>query len=261
MAPSSAGSVKYVWFPPTTARFCTTRLRPSGWFAPVSVADGVISAVTSSWVMRPTRSNFAATTFVDTRLALLFMTDVEHRVVLALAFDADDGVFVDLPEPFADAARVPPQLLRHEQPQSRVRGLLLVGGRPMLVASAPIVTSRKEGPIRGAVVLGRYLDERQRHRLEAATLTSIALRPVTGQPPNAETLDDSFRVAFDALQSGRQVFVEPVSESRIEGYAVLKDINEQAALVLRVDRAGSTSTFRPSRYRVHSPRGSVATPP
>ena len=48
----------------------------------------------------------------------------------------------------------------------------------MLFASVPILTSEYKGPIRGAVIFGRYLDAAVTQKLSEITLYSITVHPV-----------------------------------------------------------------------------------
>ncbi|MCP4548486.1 MAG: hypothetical protein GY835_18670, partial [bacterium] len=54
--------------------------------------------------------------------------------------------------------------------------ILLLPENPLLVASRPILTSVKEGPIRGTLVVGRYLDDAELERLSENAHLSLALR-------------------------------------------------------------------------------------
>lgn len=55
-------------------------------------------------------------------------------------------------------------------------GLISVDGRLMMVASTPIVTSQNTGPIRGAVITGRYLDAAENAALIASLGYSLHIR-------------------------------------------------------------------------------------
>lgn len=74
-------------------------------------------------------------------------------------------------------------LLGLPEPLSKRTGIMLLTDAAMLVAARPILTSEQEGPIRGAVIMGRYLDDQEVQRLQSITHLSMTTRlnPTTGR--------------------------------------------------------------------------------
>lgn len=139
---------------------------------------------------------------------------------------------------------IPPQLRRHFKPDdglvrfSRVNeshaGIILLREGPMYLSARPIITSNEKGPIHGCIIAGRYLDRSQVQRLEEITLLDISF--VTA---NAAAGRADFAPAYAALLSanGRQApqsFVQPVNETKISAYTMLRDIFGAPALLMRV---------------------------
>ncbi|MBN1761786.1 MAG: PAS domain S-box protein, partial [Methanomicrobia archaeon] len=86
------------------------------------------------------------------------------------------------------------------------------------------------GPIRGALIMGRYLDSGEIEDLGETTQVSLS----------AHRFDDSqlpsdFKAAESFLSEDAHIFIQPLSEESIAGYALLEDIYGQPALVLKVD--------------------------
>ncbi len=100
----------------------------------------------------------------------------------------------------------------------------------MLIASEPILTSEGEGPIRGALVFGRYLDADGINRLSEVTNLPITMHRASG----AEVPDD-FEQALSALAGDRAVFVRPQDHATVSVYGLVSDIYGEPALILRVD--------------------------
>ena len=100
-----------------------------------------------------------------------------------------------------------------------VRGLVMLPGGPMLIASRPILTSEEQGPINGALIMGRYLDLTEVERLAEVTQLSL-----TVHRSNRTDLPADVRVANASLEQGLEVFVKPLNNASIAGYALLKDI-------------------------------------
>ena len=79
-------------------------------------------------------------------------------------------------------------LLANREPRQGTAGLLDTAQGPMMVASRPIITSTKEGPLRGWLVLGKWLTKQRMASLGEQTKVPFELRPIgSGVPAGATT--------------------------------------------------------------------------
>ena len=97
----------------------------------------------------------------------------------------------------------------------------------MLVASRPILTSGYEGPVRGALILGRYLDSREIQRIGGITGLSLSAFPV-GDPD----MPPDVRTVLSGLFGDGSVLVRPLSNDLISGYSMLKDVHGEVPVEL-----------------------------
>jgi len=178
------------------------------------------------------RTNLVDTTFVNQRFNLMVFTDTRGRVVFAKAFDLAAGVAAPLP-PGLRAHLVPGALVFPEQADqhSRVAGLLVLPEGPLLVAARPILTSEYGGPVRGTLIVGRFLDAEETARLAAVTRLSLEFRR-----PDDPGLPADLREAAAALAPGQRL-VRPLDRYRVAGYALLEDVYSRPALLLRVEQS------------------------
>ncbi len=94
-----------------------------------------------------------------------------------------------------------------------VEGLLVVGGRPVLVAAHRVLTSTFEGPSPGTLVLTRGLDdERMAAVADVVGLPVTLVSPPLPEGPGSAVLDDG------------EALLLPVNASTISGYARLTDL-------------------------------------
>ncbi len=114
-------------------------------------------------------SNLVIGTFTALRLNVMLYLTPSGQLVYGKAVDLESESEVPLPEGIEDYIVPGSVLLQHEDVESAVTGLILLSDGPMLVASRPILTSEDEGPIRGALIMGRALDA-----TEIASLSEIA---------------------------------------------------------------------------------------
>ncbi len=121
-------------------------------------------------------------------------------------------------------------LVSHPNPESRISGLLLLPENPLLVASMPILTSDMQGPVRGALIWGRYLDA-----AEVARLANMVRLPLTVYRADTSLLPADFQIAQTALIDAQTVFAQPLGDSVVAGYTRLDDLYGAPALILRAD--------------------------
>jgi len=102
---------------------------------------------------------------------------------------------------------------------------------PLLIVSQPILTSQSEGPIRGALIMGRYLDSEEIEKLQETLYLPLIVTPfdeLEVQPASQELYYSSF---FDNVP----IFTHPLNADYIAGYAVIKDVYGNNSFILRVD--------------------------
>ncbi|MEE8413812.1 MAG: ATP-binding protein, partial [Dehalococcoidales bacterium] len=108
-------------------------------------------------------------------------------------------------------------------------GIILISEGPIIIVSQPILTSNNEGPARGTLVFGRYLNEAVVTNLTQETLSELTLHPVDS------VLTSDLNAALSSLIRGdKPVFVQALDAQNIAAYSLINDIYEKPALVLRI---------------------------
>jgi PAS domain S-box-containing protein len=174
-------------------------------------------------------SNLVDTTFVNLGLNLMMFVDNSGRVVFGKAFDLQSQLEVPVPQMGAhlDASSL---LVHHESIESTVSGIILLPEGPMLVASHPILNSEHQGPIKGTLIMGAYLDDAR-----VAALSETTRLPVSFERWDNPQLTPEFKQAFEALSEDSRILVRPLDRSTISGYALIEDIYGAPALVLSAE--------------------------
>jgi PAS domain S-box-containing protein len=168
-------------------------------------------------------SNLVDGTFATLALNLIVFVDESGQVVYSKGFDLELEREVSL-DPTLLAYLKDPALLQHDDPQGSVSGVLLLDGTPLLIVSRPIVTSKEEGPIRGTLIVGRYLTQSQIEHL--AEVSNLALTVYAAQRAAELT---------EALVQSANVIVRPLDNDTVSGYGLIRDIDGDPALILQVD--------------------------
>ncbi|WP_017715148.1 response regulator [Kamptonema formosum] len=206
------------------------------------------------------KSNFGDATFAQLRLNLVLLIDNAGQTVFSKSFDWAQRTETAIPDRLQQYLGSGSPLVAHANPESSVSGIILLPEGPMLAVSRPVLTSQGTGPIRGTMIVGRYLDADEIERLKQLTDLSVSLYPLGAGPqsPKLQAVLDAFGAAGQpvappqsqhrlshpnpGLSAGGTVIQpllrEPNSaggEERIAGYALLRDIYGLPALLLRVD--------------------------
>jgi two-component system, NtrC family, sensor kinase len=100
-------------------------------------------------------SNLSVNTFRDSHIDLIYILDHQGRVAWGQAYDPETQTPLTLSElPLDSLVTDHPLIVRERSP---VAGLMDTSKYPMLVVSLPILTTAKEGPVAGSMIMGRFL--------------------------------------------------------------------------------------------------------
>lgn len=177
------------------------------------------------------KSNFTSVLWSVNRLNLLYFYDAAGRVVWGEAHDADTLELLHLAEFSGKSLDISNPLLVHKDPVSFVSGILLTQLGPLMITARPIVTSENKGPIRGTVIMGRFLDEGAVQSLAERARAHLALWPI-GR--DAVPLQD--RPALEQLTGDSPLILDGGDEiGALLAYATYPDIRGAPALLLRAE--------------------------
>ena len=147
----------------------------------------------------------------------------DGHVVIAKGYDLKNSEEKPVPAGL-DAFLAPSSPLVAISSDTKVIGLVGLPEAPMLVAAMPILTNLRQGPIHGALVLGRFLDSDM-----VATLAEKADLPFTVE-------------RFDASE-GKPLFgpedlsvVAPRNEETVMGFTLLRDLAGAPCALFRIDQ-------------------------
>lgn len=108
-------------------------------------------------------------------------------------------------------------------------GIVLTEHGPLLLAARPILTSAAQGPARGVVVMGRFLDDA--FVADMVEKNQVALRMfVLGQ----RRLDSAEAAVIQVLQAHPGIYIRTDAELAW-AYSLLKDLNGQHALLVQIE--------------------------
>jgi PAS domain S-box-containing protein len=109
-------------------------------------------------------------------------------------------------------------------------GILMLPDGPVLMVASPILTTERQGPARGVLLMTRNLDRKLVESLKELTLSALTITP------RAELREGESQAIERRLELAPEtIYVKPSSAVSVAGYALLRDIHHQPALLLRVE--------------------------
>jgi diguanylate cyclase (GGDEF)-like protein/PAS domain S-box-containing protein len=176
------------------------------------------------------KSNLVDETFNELKINIMLFINSSGQIIFGKGFDLKKGKEIPVPKSLQEHISANSLLVCHPDTKSSITGIILLPEGPMLVASRPILTSEEKGPIRGALIMGRYLDSPEIKHLAEKTHLSLTMHNL-----NNSQIPPDFQAALSGLSEEAPIFVRPLSAESVAGYALLKDIYGNPGLVLRVD--------------------------
>jgi signal transduction histidine kinase/DNA-binding response OmpR family regulator len=176
------------------------------------------------------KTNLTDTTTAKLELNLIAYVHSSGRVVFSAGFDPKTTKDTPIPQDFLAHLAPDNLLLHHPDQPNGLAGIVLLPEGPLLIAARPILTSEGNGPSRGTLIMGRYLDDEAVEQLAARMHVAL-----TVQRLDAKQLPLDAVVARAALLPEAPSFVQPLNDDTVAGYTLLSDIYGHPALLLRVD--------------------------
>lgn len=194
-------------------------------------------------------ANLDTETLTNLRLNLILLIDSSGQPVFIRILNLDTKMELPVPKNFLkDLFKKGALVCRNES--DMFKGIVLLPEGSLLISSQPILTSEGNGPVRGTLIMGRYLDS------ELKRLSDMTKLPLISQRINDSNISSDFAAAQSSILMGKSVFVNSLSKNSIAGYALIKDVYGDPALILRVDqprdiyRQGQSAVYYFSIYTI-----------
>lgn len=175
-------------------------------------------------------SNLVDETFISLRLNFMVYTNPEGQVVYKKGFDLENQVEISVPNDLLDQLTGQRLLGSYPDIESKHIGILMLADGPVMVVSRPILTSGSSGPIHGAYILGRFLNNAEIQRFSEQTQLLLAIFSLASSP-----LPSDVEAVKSVLSTPDATIVRPINDQVVAGYQLIPDIYGQPALILKVE--------------------------
>jgi sensor domain CHASE-containing protein len=175
-------------------------------------------------------SNLNTSTLLNLNVDFVVYVDPAGQVFYSKAVDASNGTEIPLPPGLEQFVTGEDLLTQHPSETSSVAGIMFLPEDLALVASQPILTSQREGPIAGSLVMGRHLDPQEVGRISEVADLSVQLYRV-----DDSAIPEDFQVARAALSEGQTSMVRVLDGNTIAAYSLVSEVHGSPAFVLGID--------------------------
>jgi PAS domain S-box-containing protein len=114
---------------------------------------------------------------------------------------------------------------------TRINGVINTPNGPILVSAQPILTSDGQGPSRGTLIMGRYLDGEELGSITNQTQLAINTIPIA-----SDGMTNRSKVIYDSLQE-ESVFINSSDPNTIFAYTMIYDIQGKPGLIIETNHS------------------------
>lgn len=173
--------------------------------------------------------NLIDATFVTNNVNFIVYVDASGEVVFSKGYDLRTEEEIEVPAAFFTHLSSESPLLQQDITDS-ITGILMLPDTPLMIVASPILTSLREGPVQGTLLWGRTLDRSAVRSIAEATELSVDIYNFSDTQAPADVL-----TATNILSSNTSLMTRQINENVVGGYALINDIYDNPAFVLRVD--------------------------
>jgi two-component system, NtrC family, sensor kinase len=175
-------------------------------------------------------ANLVDESFTNAGLDVICFLDNERQIVWGEARDDRTMAKIEVPDLF-DALRAPGSpLTTPANVDDAKTGLIMTSMGPLLAASRPVITTKRQGPIRGSLVMGRFLNDEEIKGLAERTQTRLSIWKVTDADAPPEAVRD-----MDERRGLSGSMLVPVDRQTLRAYRTVDDVYGRPALLLCVE--------------------------
>ncbi len=175
-------------------------------------------------------SNLVDTTFQRIGVNVMLFIRTDGSIAYKKAYDVEAQKELPLNPELLELLKNDKQLIYHETIEAVKKGIIVVNNKSMVIASRPILTSEKEGPIAGCLIMGRFIN------LESLIIQThlINSSAVSFHKIDSSEIPDDFKAQLLKKDNAGLFFSKPVDNNIIKGYTLIRDIQGQPGMVVEL---------------------------
>jgi signal transduction histidine kinase len=168
-------------------------------------------------------TNIVPEAFEDLRINSMAFVNLDNSVVFSKTYNITNGEEIS----FNFTQILNSYNFSINQDYTQTNGIIQTERGLMLISYNPILTSNYQGPAKGLVVIGLFLDPNEISLLENTTKLSINIEDVDNLPAEFSTIES-------LLNSESKIIVSPLNQTWNAGYENIIDLNSNTVGLLRI---------------------------
>ncbi len=175
-------------------------------------------------------SNLLTETLMTTRIGFMLFVNKEGILIADKTVDLGQGIGVFTPESLKAEIVKGSKLINHTNTNDVKRGILtLSDGSRVIIASRPILTSTKEGPIMGALLFGEFLDEYTLEDIENKTKRKIKIHDIASS-------NEELKQVASEISEESPTLVKTPDGNTLKGYSLVLDVYGNPTMLLEIEK-------------------------
>ncbi len=172
---------------------------------------------------------FSSDALVDLNINYFAYIDPDNVIKQSRGYDNDPDQLTTLPIEFSAMIATQP-FFQGIDNRGEVVGIVRLKKGPFLFSAQPVVKTNGEGPSRGSIILGRYIDHSYSALLSRTTQSNVLVEPYS-----ESNLRDELVMAETEIGRSGDTYTRLVDRHTFAGYVVIHDVFSDPVLIIRSD--------------------------
>lgn len=175
-------------------------------------------------------NNLNNETFANLNVEMMLFVDNDNQLVFGKMIDLDTVSEVAMSDSLMKNILKSNSLFIHRHETDGHAGILSDPRGLMLVSSEPIVTSQQMGPIRGTLIVGRWLNQKLLDQIKQRIQLDINFYQI-----KEDSLSEKLLSIKNELKTEKTIHIYPKDKQIISGYSLVNDVKGNPALLMEVN--------------------------
>ncbi|MBW4662839.1 MAG: hypothetical protein KME01_01335 [Chroococcus sp. CMT-3BRIN-NPC107] len=181
------------------------------------------------------QENLKQELFPNRRFDLAVVFNKSGKNIFAKEWDNTEQKTLPIPSVLKKEIYPENILVQYPNTGKSVSGIVTLPKGVMLISSLPLLSDQGQGPIRGGLILGRYIQTSEIvKRLSGSESSTVSIDVYSINEPQ---MPPDFKEARLALLDKNSIVLRNLKDQKIAGYTWLKDIYGKPVLLMRVVKA------------------------
>lgn len=175
------------------------------------------------------KSTLALSSFQSINMDIILFYDTHGKLIYSAAVNHDKTKQIPLPDGLLDALKPKGKIIYQPDINSSSQGMISIPSGILLIAAHSIITSENTGPVRGTLVMAKYLTNSILNQIEKLSGTNATIFRLPQTISNPEITP-----VYNTLISGQANYLQ-INHDQLDAYRFLKDINGNNIAIMKID--------------------------